>query len=172
MGTRIETIQNYPDYIKCGEILKSPLKNHQDSIILKCFQCKEVHFLLETFIIHLQDHFKDSLTLDEPEDTKTQYVHHEDEIESEGVGIDNVAVKLEEVVSEFQYLLRGVNNIFSCILVLVYFPNLQKTSETPPKLQKVLHICISLFPKDFRLDFITNDDFLLRMIRSFQSSVK
>ncbi|XP_065363684.1 zinc finger protein 432-like [Calliphora vicina] len=97
MGTQIQNIQDYTSYIKCGEILRSPLKNYQNSIILKCFECKEVHFILESFITHIQEHFKDVLSLEE-HDTKTQFENvHDVEMESEGVGIEHLAIKLEEL---------------------------------------------------------------------------
>lgn len=95
----IQTVHNYADYIKCGEILKSPLQSFPTSIVLKCLQCTDVHHLLETFVNHIQDHFKEILTLNEL-DGKAGYENvHGDEMESEGIGLDNVSVKLEEVVS-------------------------------------------------------------------------
>lgn len=100
MEIQTKSNPDYTSYIKCGEILKSPLQSYQNSIILKCFQCTDVHFLLESFITHIQKHFKDVLTLDE-EATKTKYEKvHEDEMESEGVAIENLAIKLEEYVSK------------------------------------------------------------------------
>ncbi|GBP04900.1 hypothetical protein EVAR_66361_1 [Eumeta japonica] len=58
---------------------------------------RNVHHLLESFVTHLQEHFKDVLTLNEI-NAKAAYesVHNGDEMESEGIGIDNVFVKVEE----------------------------------------------------------------------------
>ncbi|XP_023303577.2 zinc finger protein 846-like [Lucilia cuprina] len=97
MGTQLQDIQDYTNYIKCGEILKPPLQNFQQSIIFKCFECKEVHFILESFITHIQKHFKDILSLEE-HDSKTLFENvHDVEMENDGVGIKNLAIKLEEL---------------------------------------------------------------------------
>ena len=96
MESKLQTYQDYTNYIKCGEILKPSVPNYQDSVILKCLQCSEVHFLLEEFVKHIGDHFKDLLSPDE-KISKAQYENvHEDEWESEG--IDNVSIKLEDLV--------------------------------------------------------------------------
>lgn len=107
MESKSQTYQDYTNYIKCGEILKSPVPNHQDSIILKCFKCSEIHFVLDAFVLHIGYHFKDLLTSDQ-QILKAQY-ENEDEWESEGIGIDNASIKLEDLVKNNIYVYPNID---------------------------------------------------------------
>ncbi|KAM7347749.1 uncharacterized protein ACRADG_007235 [Cochliomyia hominivorax] len=139
MGTQIETIQDYTDYIKCGEILKSPFRSYQHSVVLKCFKCKDVHFVLDTFVTHIQEHFKEVL-LQTEHDSKTQYENvHEEEIESEGVGIDNLAIKLEEVEDPLFPVKSELDE--------------EKPSEKDEKNSVDLETCIKDYSKEYQDEF-------------------
>lgn len=95
MATKVLNIQDYASYIKCGEILKSPLPNYQYPFILKCYQCDKINFILESFIIHIQGHCNEGALLGENIDIKTTVG---DEVESES--IENPVVKIEALNME------------------------------------------------------------------------
>lgn len=71
MDTKILNIQGYGDYIKCGEIFKSSVPNCENPFILKCFKCDKINFILESFIIHVQEHYENLATKDVKDDEES-----------------------------------------------------------------------------------------------------
>lgn len=51
-------MEKYADYMRCGEIYKSPSASKSTPYILKCFRCDDVFLLLESFIFHIEDYCK------------------------------------------------------------------------------------------------------------------
>lgn len=106
MATKIHNMQDYIGYIKCGEILKSPIKNYENPFILKCFECEDIHFLLESFIIHIGEHYKDVLAVPtklpakERKETRTRNGNKKtqevENVENEIFPTENLVIKLEE----------------------------------------------------------------------------
>lgn len=90
MVTHIEAVPNYVDYIKCGEILKSPLDNYQFNFILKCYDCGKIYYILDTFYKHIQKHCKNNLSLEGTDGGDT--LNHDEESEQ----VENLTIKLEE----------------------------------------------------------------------------
>lgn len=89
MAACIENMNKYVDFIKCGEILKSPLDNYQLNFILRCYECGKIYFVLETFHKHIQEHCRKNISLGtEAGDT----VNHDEEIDQ----VENLTIKLEE----------------------------------------------------------------------------
>lgn len=88
-------IQDYTGYIKCGEILKSTLPNYQHPFILKCFQCHEINFILESFVIHIQEHCKQV-----PAQRENVHITTANDDESENENGENSLIKVETVVME------------------------------------------------------------------------
>ncbi|XP_065365116.1 zinc finger protein 615-like [Calliphora vicina] len=95
MATKMLNMQDYTGYIKCGEILKSPLPNYQYPFILKCYQCDKINFILESFIIHIQEHCNDGVESKESVDIK---IASEDEVDGEP--IENPLIKIETIIME------------------------------------------------------------------------
>lgn len=58
MDTKVENIQSYIDYTKCGEIFKPSSGDYHRPYILKCLHCKEKHLLLEAFVLHFENNCK------------------------------------------------------------------------------------------------------------------
>lgn len=65
MQTKVQNMQNFQGYTKCGEILKPPTDSYQRPYVLKCFLCKEIYLLFEAFIFHFEDHCKNANAGDE-----------------------------------------------------------------------------------------------------------
>lgn len=51
-------MEKYADYLRCGEIYKSPSHSNKTPYILKCYQCTDIFLLLESFIFHIEDYCK------------------------------------------------------------------------------------------------------------------
>lgn len=99
MATEMLNIQDYSGYIKCGEILKSPLPTYQYPYILKCYQCDTINFVLESFIIHIQEHCNYGKSLTENIDIKIPPEDAGEEIEN-NEAIENPIVKIETITMD------------------------------------------------------------------------
>ncbi|KAM7347750.1 uncharacterized protein ACRADG_007236 [Cochliomyia hominivorax] len=99
MATEILNIQDYSGYIKCGEILKSPLPTYQYPFILKCYQCDAINFVLESFIIHIQEHCKYDELFGKKIDIKVSN-ESDAEVENEHEPIENPIVKIETITMD------------------------------------------------------------------------
>ncbi|XP_065365593.1 zinc finger protein 615-like [Calliphora vicina] len=93
MATKMLNMPDYTGYIKCGEILKSPLPNYQYPLILKCYQCDKINFILESFIIHIQEHCNDGVESKESVDIK---IACDNEVEP----IEHPLIKIETIIME------------------------------------------------------------------------
>lgn len=85
MQTKVQNMQNYVGYTRCGEILQPPAGNYQRPYVLKCFHCKEIYLLFEAFIFHIEDHCKrlipearaNNVFIDESTETHSNAEHME-----------------------------------------------------------------------------------------------
>ncbi|XP_075157545.1 uncharacterized protein LOC142230806 [Haematobia irritans] len=97
-------MEKYADYLRCGEIYKSPAHSNKTPYILKCYQCADIFLLLESFIFHIEDYCNGSASggHDEDETLATQQ-KLETPIEEEVVVVKNEPIQnieFEEVILE------------------------------------------------------------------------
>ncbi|XP_065364089.1 zinc finger protein 140-like [Calliphora vicina] len=104
MQTKVQNMQNYYGYTKCGEILRPPAESYQRPYVLKCFTCKEIHLLLEAFIFHIEDHCKGEITREEPHTSAKGFsdtIQNNNDVDEQmelgdRIGVTDVNVKVEE----------------------------------------------------------------------------
>lgn len=95
MATKIQSIHDYSGYMKCGEILKSPVQNYPNPFVVKCFYCEEIHFQFESFITHIQEHCKYGTASSNCIQTMTiNNFTNPEQVDSEGLGVEKI-IKLE-----------------------------------------------------------------------------
>nr|XP_013101489.1 unnamed protein product [Stomoxys calcitrans] len=100
-------MEKYADYLRCGEIYKSPSHSNKTPYILKCYQCADIFLLLESFIFHIEDYCNadqqnDAVTvvIDEQQEPKED-IENIEECDDASVMVKNEPIKdieYEEIV--------------------------------------------------------------------------